>query len=95
MRLRGLLLAAPLAILGVMPPLGAARWALAGTTEESSKINGYAVLQAAAEGASKINGYAVLCCAGEATSKINAYAVLQPASGGGAAGSLLLLGVGD
>lgn len=65
--------------------LGIASLALAGSTEEVSKINGYAVLQNVGEGLSKSNGYAVLCCSGPGMSKLNGYAVLQPAAGGGGA----------
>jgi hypothetical protein len=65
-----------------------------GTTEFSSKINGYAALRNQTMMASKLNGYAVLCCVGEDLSKLNAYAVLSPIASSSNAGSMLLLDAG-
>jgi hypothetical protein len=50
--------------------------ALAGTTEQMSKLNGYTVLQQNGDAMSKLNGYTVLQQNGIAMSKLNAYAVL-------------------
>ena len=77
--------------------------ALAGTSAEVSKLNGYAILQTNSVETSKLNGYAVLNSAIVGISKVNAYAVLcnTPGSGGcpagpvsASSGSMMLRGVG-
>lgn len=47
------------------------------TGPSDSKLEGYGVLDRTGPAASKVTGYAVLCCAGPAVSKIDSNAVLQ------------------